>query len=61
MNVLGPLPRTAPGIRHELVMAVRMTNLTRDILRRTTTASVVSNLCLGHFGVRVRRTALSTY
>ena len=49
MDLLGPLPKTAHGNRHVLVMTDQFTKLTRRILLRTTTASVVANAFLDNW------------
>ena len=49
MDLLGPLPKTAHGNRHVLVMTDRFTKLIRSIPLRTTTASVVANAFLDNF------------
>ena len=46
MDLLGPLPKTAHGNRHVLVMTDRSTKLTRSIPLRTPTTSVVDNAFL---------------
>ena len=49
MDLLGPSPKTTHGNRHVLFMTDRFTKLTRSILLRTTTASVVANAVLGNW------------
>ena len=46
MDLLGPLPKTAHGNEHVLVITDRLSKLTRSIPLRTTTASVVENAFL---------------
>ena len=49
MDLLCPLPKTAHGNRHVLVMTDRFTHLTRSIPLQTTTASVVANAFLDNW------------
>ena len=49
MDLLGPLPKTAHGNQHVLVITDRFTKMTRSIPLRTTTASVVANAFLDNW------------
>ena len=49
MDLLGPLPKTAHGNQHVLVITDRFSKLTRSIPLRTTTASVVANAFLDNW------------
>ena len=49
MDLPGPLPKTAHGNQHVLVITDRFTKLTHSIPLRTTTASVVANAFLDNW------------